>query len=105
MDKDDFWTTVRNKGDAQDIASVGALKAALVFGAVVIAFTVVVTSLLAGRDEGMMRAAGQSRYDGIVTGAIPSNATRVYTIRRSVTQPMPDALCIIDASGRRRGAC
>lgn len=105
MDKNDFWTTVRNKGEADDIASVGALRAALVFGAVVIAAAVIATPLLASRDQRMLGAGGRFGFDAITTGSTPSGYERAYTIRRSVTQPMPDALCIIDANGHHRGDC
>ncbi len=104
MDKNDFWTTVRNKGDADDIATVGAVKTALIFGAAVIAFAIVVTPMLSSRTDRMSRDGG-ARFDGMTTGAIPSRPERGYTIRRSITQPMPDALCIIDDNGSHRGAC
>ena len=53
----------------------------------------------------MREANGRLGFDRITTGSIPSPAERTYTVRRSITQPMPDALCIIDADGNRRGAC
>lgn len=105
MDKNDFWTTVRNKGETQEIAAAGALKAALVFAAVVVAVAVVVTPLLASREDRMQEANGRLGFDRITTGSVPPASERTYTVRRSITQPMPDALCIIDANGNRRGAC
>ena len=105
MDKHDFWTTVRNKGETQEIATAGALKAALVFAAVVVAVAVLVTPLLASREERMQEANGRFGVDRMATGSIPTTLERTYTVRRSITQPMPDALCIIDANGNHRGAC
>lgn len=105
MDKNDFWTTVSNKGETAEMAAAGALKAALVFAGVVIAAAVVAAPLLARHEDRMMASEALVGYDNITTGSIPASGERTYTIRRSITQPMPDALCIIDANGARRGAC
>ncbi len=105
MDKNDFWTTVRNKGESGNMAAVGTLRAALLFGAVVIAVAIVVAPLLASRQEREMAASRASGFDTLTTGSISTGNAGTYTIRRSVTQPMPDALCIISADGTRRGAC
>jgi hypothetical protein len=103
MERNDFWTTVRNKGGAD--AAGGSLKAALVFGAVVIAVAMVVAPLLGSRESRMIAQDGTVGIDTLTTGSIPAGAVRTYTLRRSITQPMPDALCIIDSAGNRRGAC
>ena len=43
-------------------------------------------------------------YDNISTGSIPANgSTKRYTVRRSVLQEMPGAVCIIDANGGKSG--
>jgi len=105
MDKHDFWTTVRNKGETAEMAATGALKAALVFAVVVIAAAVIAAPLLARQGDRVMASRTPLGYDDIVTGSVPATGQRTYTIRRSITQPMPDALCIIDENGARHGSC
>ena len=42
-------------------------------------------------------------YDKITTGSIPSSKTaKRYTVRRSVLQEMPGAVCIIDGDGEQK---
>lgn len=102
MDRNDFWTTVRNKGGAD--AGGGALRAALVFSAVVIAVALVVAPLLGSHERRMLAESTPVGLDNLSTGSIPSGV-RTYTVRRSITQPMPDALCIINSDGSHSGAC
>lgn len=106
MNNSDFWTTVRGRQDVSGRpVRTGALRAALLFGTVAIAVATIVVPLVSshGRHEMALRDAG---YDAIVTGSIrPAAATRIYTVRRSITQPMPEALCIIDGAGHHEGEC
>jgi len=106
MDKNDFWTTVRGRpeGSHEQPIRTGALRAALLFGTVAIAVALIVAPLVAATGEREIAHRGLG-YDTITTGSITPTRDRIYTVRRSITQPMPDALCIIDAAGHRTGAC
>lgn len=107
MDSHEFWSTVRGKsGERRDGAfGGGALRAALLFGMVAIAVAIILTPLLAARSDRQFAERGLP-YDTMTTGSIgPRSPARIFTIRRSITQPMPDAICIIDADGHRKGAC
>lgn len=107
MDSNDFWTTVRDRPDSSGEKPVrtGALRAALLFGTVAIAVATIVAPMLASHSDRQV-AYRNVGYDPVTTGSItPAARDRIYTVRRSVTQPMPDALCIIDGAGHRTGAC
>ncbi|OLP62156.1 hypothetical protein BJF93_01550 [Xaviernesmea oryzae] len=105
MADDDFWTTVQDK----DLAPVpyrrtGVLNLSLLFGTAVIALTLILTPMLAGKKTPSVLANAPIDYDGVVTGSIPKDgAEKRYTVRRSVVQPIPGAVCIIDANGPSSG--
>lgn len=106
MRDNEFWTAVREKGAREDApAAGGALKAALVFAAVVIAAAMFAGPLLGSGSHSLLARRDRGSYDMLTTGSIPANAERTYTLRRSITQPMPDSLCIINENGSRHGDC
>jgi len=76
----------------------GAVRVALLFGSAAVALALILTPLLDRRT----RDTASYGLDPVATGSIPD---RVYTIRRSVLQPSPDATCIISQNGTRSGAC
>lgn len=80
-------------------ASSGALRVALLFGLMGIALTLIIVPL-AERRTGPLVA---GELDMTTTGSIRSGDT--YTVRRSVLQHSPDAVCIIRSDGSRSGAC
>lgn len=80
-------------------ASSGALRVALLFGLMGIALTLIVVPL-AERRTGPLVA---GKLDMMTTGSIRPGDT--YTIRRSVLQSSPDAVCIIRSDGSRSGEC
>lgn len=106
MDNNDFWTTVRGRPDrsGEQPVRTGALRAALLFGTIAIAVATIVAPLLSARGERDV-AYRNAGYDTITTGSVRPTRGQIYTVRRSITQPMPDALCIIDAAGHHKGAC
>lgn len=106
MRDNDFWTAVREKGGAREpIGSAGALRAALIFAAVVIVTALIAGPMLGSGSHRLIAERSHGDYDTLTTGSVPSAAERTYTLRRSITQPMPDALCIIDENGNRHGDC
>ena len=97
MRDEDFWKTVQEKdftpaGDSRT----GALNLALLFGTAVIALALVLTPVLSSKTDKRMMANVPDEFDMISTGSIPSEGGKRYTVRRSVLQEMPGAVCIID---------
>ncbi|MCO5733701.1 hypothetical protein [Rhizobium sp. SSA_523] len=95
---EEFWKTVR----AQQRASIrsgrtGALNVALLFGTAAIALSLIVTPMLAKRQDTRHMAHVQEEFDMITTGSIRSNdkGTKHYTIRRSVLQDSPGSICVV----------
>lgn len=85
-------------------AGMGTLRVALLFGSVGVALALILTPLMERRmDKAAYRGAG---VDSFKTGSISDAQRRqTYTMRRSVLQSSPQALCIISADGSRSGAC
>ena len=104
MVDDDFWRTVQDK-DLVTTQSrrTGALNLSLLFGTAVIALTLILTPMLSKSDNKVM-ANAPIDYENITTGSIPSSPpAKRYTVRRSVLQEMPGAVCIIDSDGSKSG--
>ncbi len=78
----------------------GALRGAMLFGVMAIAMTLFLTPML---DRGTRTFAGGMGIDPITTASTPSSNT--YTLRRSVLQRSPTAVCIIRPNGTRTGDC
>jgi hypothetical protein len=79
----------------------GALRITLLFGAAAVALALIAAPLLESR--GGLGFVGSAGLDMTSTGSI--GGTNSYTIRRSVLQSSPDAVCIIRADGSRSGDC
>jgi len=94
MKSDGQWELVRG-GMAG-----GALRVALLFGSVGIAFAMLAVPLL---DSRVRADAGRANLDMTTTGSIDRSSS--YTIRRSVLQSSPNAICVILENGTHRGDC
>jgi hypothetical protein len=105
MVDEDFWRTVQDKDLATSQSRrTGVLNLSLLFGTAVIALTLILTPMLSSKNDKRMLANTPIDYDNISTGSIPSAGTaKRYTVRRSVLQEMPGAVCIIDADGSKSG--
>lgn len=105
MVDDDFWRTVQDKELAtRQSRRTGMLNLSLLFGTAVIALTLILTPMLASKTDSRVLADAPIDYDTISTGSIPSSPTaKRYTVRRSVLQEMPGAVCIIDGDGSKSG--
>jgi hypothetical protein len=105
MVDEDFWRTVQDKDlVTSQSRRTGVLNLSLLFGTAVIALTLILTPMLSSKKDKRMLANTPIDYDNISTGSIPSGGTaKRYTVRRSVLQEMPGAVCIIDADGSKSG--
>lgn len=83
-------------------AGMSMLRVALLFGSVVIALAMLVVPML---DNGT-RQTSYDRPIGLDTMTTSSvGGGKRYTIRRSVLQSSPDAVCIIHDNGAKSGDC
>ncbi len=95
---EEFWKTVPvRKRTGHGSGKTGALNIALLFGTAAIALSLIVTPMLANRDDGRRMAQIQQDFDLLTTGSIKpaEKGTKNYTIRRSVLQETPGAVCVV----------
>lgn len=101
-----FWTTVMDRYAAETQPKrFGAIRIALLFGTAAIAVATILTPILADRPTSSRVAWSPDQYDNITTGSIPRRPKSVYTVRKSILQDSPGALCIIRNDGRKTGDC
>jgi hypothetical protein len=107
MSNDDFWMTVMDRdGQENQPRRFGAVRVALLFGTAAIAVAAILTPIVADRSTSARVAWAPDQFDTITTGSIPSHSkTKVYTVRKSILQDDPGALCIIRSDGRKTGDC
>tara|TARA_R110002020_G_scaffold198830_9_gene400176 strand:+ start:59692 stop:60015 length:324 start_codon:yes stop_codon:yes gene_type:complete len=107
MPDGDFWMTVMDRDGVENPPKrFGALRVALLFGTAAVAVATILTPILAERSPSSRVAWTPDQYDNITTGSIPQksrNAT--YTVRKSILQDSPGALCIIGNDGTKTGDC
>ncbi|WP_117196112.1 hypothetical protein [Rhizobium terrae] len=99
---DEFWKTVPvRQRTGYGSGRTGALNIALLFGTAAIALSLIVTPMLAGRDDQRRLANVQEDFDLITTGSIKpaEKGVKHYTIRRSVLQETPGEVCIVQGYG------
>ena len=104
---EDFWKTVRGRQRATyRSGKTGALNIALLFGTAAIALSLILTPMLAERADQKRLAHVQEDFDLLTTGSISSGdgSSKHYTIRRSVLQETPGAVCIVQGDGAQ-GDC
>lgn len=104
MRDEDFWKAVQEKDfTPAGNTRTGALNLALLFGTAVIALALVLTPVLSARTDKRIMANVPDEFDMISTGSIPKDGTKRYTVRRSVLQEMPGAVCIVNGNGTSTG--
>lgn len=99
---EEFWKTVPvRQRSAYGSGKTGALNIALLFGTAVIALALILTPMLADRNDERRLADIQDDFDRITTGSVKpaQNGIKHYTIRRSVLQDTPNSTCIVEGYG------
>ncbi|MFF2321670.1 hypothetical protein ACFVTJ_11520 [Agrobacterium sp. NPDC058088] len=93
---EDFWKTVEGRRSySNKTRRTGVLNVALLFGTAVIALSLIVTPMLAGKSQTRV-AQFPENFDMISTGSIKkTDVGKTYSIRRSITQPMPEMPCVV----------
>lgn len=107
MNNGDFWMTVMDRdGQEAQPKRFGAMRVALLFGTAAIAIAAILTPIAADRTSSARIAWSPDQFDNITTGSIPSRSkTTSYTVRQSILQDNPGALCIIRSNGSKSGDC
>jgi hypothetical protein len=108
-----FWIAVMDRyGSSRKSGQVGVVRLAVLFASAAIVSAVILTPILAIDAPSARIASAPGDYDTIITGSIPgirsapaSGQKRVYTIRKSVLQDTPEAICIIQSDGSSSGNC
>lgn len=101
MSVDNDWERIRN--ERLSIFGIGAVHFALLFGSAAVALALILVPIADNYSRPQLARNGMQGLDFTTTGSIgPSNT---YTLRRSVLQASPDAVCIIRAGGERAGDC
>jgi len=100
--EDDWRELMRGRDGQPTIGGLGALRMAVLFGSGAIALALFLVPLVDRQDQPQF-ADGMGQLDTMSTGSIPHSGA--YTIRRSVLQASPQAVCIIRPNGARTGDC
>lgn len=99
---EEFWKNmpVRQR-TARGSRMTGALNMALLFGTAAIALSLIITPMLASRNDDVRFTQIQDDFDRLTTAStkpIEKNGKN-YTIRRSVLQETPGSVCIVQGYG------
>jgi hypothetical protein len=107
MNDERDWAEIRPQASSgMGEAGMGALRITLLFGSAAIALALFVAPLLDRNGSTRFASSSFRGLDRTATGtARASQGYSQYTIRRSVLQTSPGAMCIIHSNGARSGDC
>jgi len=101
MDHEAEWNAVRGERESMfGMASMGILRVTLLFGSAMVALALIIAPIADNQTRSQISDAGLDRMS---TGSV--NRSSGYTVRRSVLQPTPNAVCVIRDNGQRSGDC
>ncbi len=104
--RDDWETPRAARRWSAGPAGMGALRVTLLFGSAAVALALILTPMLEDRTRKVAYSAYPAGVDMMPTGSIGQRSNPgAYTIRRSVLQPSPNAVCILRDNGMRTGDC
>jgi hypothetical protein len=102
MNSEAEWQAIRgDRGTIFGIAGMGVLRITLLFGSAAVALALILAPIADSQTRQFVQG-GADGLDRMTTGSV---ATGNYTIRRSVLQSSPNAICIIRDNGSRSGNC
>ena len=102
------WDVVRNeRGWSAGDTGMGILRITLLFGSAAVALALIIAPIADSQTRSYVaHDGGPVGVDTMTTGSIKGGGNRdLYTIRRSVLQSSPEAVCVIRADGSRAGDC
>lgn len=96
----------RDRSSAWDnyAGGLSPVRVALLFGLMAVAVAMIAVPVLQNGARNLSFAGEGAGIDTMPTASI-RNGDKHYTIRRSVLQPSPNAICIVRPNGTRSGAC
>ncbi|WP_296746565.1 hypothetical protein [Mesorhizobium sp.] len=99
------WDSIRpDRGFRAVDAGMGILRITLLFGSAAVALALIATPFLDSQTRSQSaRDSFASGLDMASTGSIGHRD--IYTLRRSVLQPLPSSICVIRNDGSRHGDC
>lgn len=95
------WDIIRNERGTLFGIDMGAVGVALLFGSAAIALALIAAPIAENYVKPQFAVA--DGLDRTITGS--TRGRGAYTIRKSVLQSSPDAVCIIRENGLRSGDC
>jgi hypothetical protein len=103
MNSEAEWQSIRgDRGAIFGIAGMGVLRITLLFGSAAVALALIIAPIADSQTRQFVQG-GPDGVDRMTTGSVPTGGG--YTIRRSVLQSSPNAICIIRDNGVRSGNC
>ncbi|WP_421916156.1 hypothetical protein [Mesorhizobium sp.] len=105
MSLDRDWDSIRpERGFRAADAGMGILRITLLFGSAAVALALIATPFLDSQTRSISaRDTFAGGIDTMTTGSISHRD--VYTLRRSVLQPLPSSVCVIRDNGITSGDC
>lgn len=103
----DFDMNEDNPWQRAGRAGMGILRVTLLFGSAAIALALLAVPLIQDQSRAVVARAAPYGIDRSATGSVGKSVARMdrYTVRRSILQSSPDAVCIISSTGRKSGDC
>lgn len=107
MGRENDWETIRSDhGVGIEKASGDMLRMTLLFGSAALVLALLVASFVQNSMGSGRSGPGAASLDRMTTGTVRARSPHdAYTIRRSVLQSSPSAVCIIRENGARAGDC
>ncbi len=106
--KDDYREDDLRLSGTLSNAGVGLLRITLLFGSAAVALALIIAPLADRGSQAVVDYSTGRSIDEIATGSIkkaePSTPS-TYTVRRSVLQRSPNAVCVIKSDGSTSGDC
>jgi hypothetical protein len=102
------WDVVRNdRGWSAGSSGMGILRLTLLFGSAAVALALIIAPIADSQTRSYVaQDGGPVGVDTMATGSIKGGGYRnLYTVRKSVLQSSPEAVCVIRADGSRTGDC
>lgn len=104
MSSNSEWEEVRGVTRARfGLAGSSLLRATLLFGFAIVALTLVLVPVADNQVRSVLAHNEPLGVDRMTTGSVGRRG--IYTIRRSVLQSSPDAICVIGENGSASGDC
>jgi hypothetical protein len=86
-------------------AAGGILRVTLLFGSAAVALALIIAPLADRGTQAVVDYSTGRSIDEMQTGSIKKVIPSTYTVRRSVLQSAPTAICVLNSDGSKTGDC